>query len=130
MPAERPEIAWPGHRHRRKGRSRVGIGEALGPGDADARQLVGVEPGQQQIDPGIGEVPELQGKQLVVPLRLFVRPVVGQPIRLQLRRRQTVGDVHRHLGHPEQPSRSKPNVADHHNHVGRHNDRLPPAELA
>ena len=89
-----------------------------------------VEAEQVQVEVACLQVGQLERQQVVVPVGQRRRLVVGDAVRLDLLRRQVLGDVDRHLRQAELLRRLVPRVADDDHAVRVDHDRLAEAELA
>ena len=92
-------------------------------------QFVLVEAQPDEVELRSLQVGQFERQQIEVPGGDVGRLVVGDPVRLDLRRRQVLGDVHRNLGHPQPLGRLPPRVADDDRVLFVDDDRLAEPEL-
>ena len=97
--------------------------------DAQAGELVAVESGQGEVEVEARQLVQLEVEQLVLPRGLLCRAVVGQAIRLRLRRREARGDVDGYLLEAQLLRRQEPRVPHQHEVLSVDDDGLTPAEL-
>ena len=128
--AEEPQVAR--LRDRLVGR----LGHVVGVGQALVRlrpeqpqQLVGGEAGQVQVEVHLLELGQLERQLVVVPARHRGRLVVGDAVRLGLRRRQADGHVDRDFFQAQLQRRLVARVADDDDALLIDDDRLAEAEL-
>ncbi len=93
-------------------------------------QLLGREAHQVQIEVRLLELGEFLNEKFIVPVGDFAGLVVGDPVGFQLRRRQSRGDVDRHLVQSELERRLVACAADDDDALLVQHQRLPEAELA
>ena len=110
MPSEKPEVARPRNRHRR--RLRRFLLARVGQLVAEERiELARLEAERAEVGAELRQLPELQGEQLAVPAGLLGEPVVGQDVGPLLRLAEVAELDHRHRGEAELACRQHPAVA-------------------
>ena len=129
--AQAPQVARSRYRNRRPLRHLVRVGQAgrRGRGQQPV-QLAVVKAGEREVEAVVAQLVQLQRQQLVVPLRPRRRAVGQQAERLDLRRRQVVGQHHRDRGQAQPLRRLEPQMAVDHRAVRAGHDRDAEAELA
>ena len=108
----------------------VRVGQPVGElGVKEVLQFVGGEAHQVQVEIGFLQLGEFLQQCLVVPVGDLAGLVVGDAVGLQLGRRQSPGDVYRHLLEPKLERRLEAGVAHHDDAVLVQDQRLAEAEL-
>ena len=92
-------------------------------------KLVGVEAEERQVKILFLQIAQFDRKKVVVPLRDLAGLVVRDPVCLHLFRREVFRDHHRYFREAELFRRFQPCVADNHNEILVHDNRLLEAEL-
>jgi hypothetical protein len=128
--AEPPEVARPGGGLVGRLGHGVGVGLAgVGLRVEQPRQLVGGEAGEVQVEAHLLQRRQFQRQPVLVPGGDRRRLVVGDAVRLGLRRRQAHGDVDGNLRHAQLQRRLVARVADDDDAVLVHDTRLAEPEL-
>ncbi|NKA37083.1 hypothetical protein GO300_05143 [Ralstonia solanacearum] len=137
--AQEPDVARPGHRHRRCCghvvrliRFRIARPIVLSFAQLVSQQRVDlgvIETGQGQVVAGVSEFREFQRQQFLVPARIERDTVVGEDQRALLRRRQVGQLDHRHLVHAELARGGQTPMARDHTVLAIDQDRVGPAVL-
>jgi hypothetical protein len=117
----------------RRLRNRVRVSQAFVAVDAGAQELLQfctVEAEKLEVEIRALQVFQFQRQQFHVPFGDLREPVVREAVRLDLRRRQVLGHVDRHLGQAELLRCLPPRVPDDDDALGVNNDGLAKPELA
>ena len=127
--SQQPDVAQPADWHLGRGRHVVGIGEARRQVGQQARDFVGVEAGEREVEAVGLQLSELDAQQVVVPPSGEGQSVVSQHVGAALGRGE-VGQLQRgHLGHAQLARGEEAAVAGDDAAVGVDQHRIGEAEL-